>query len=440
MRFLPHTAPEIAEMLQVVGVEDLEGLFPTVPPDCRLTRPLALPGPLTEWELTGHLEQLAATMAPSRGDRVFLGAGSYDHHIPAAISHVLSRAEFVTAYTPYQPEVSQGTLQAIFEYQSLICRLLGMDVSNASVWDGASALAEASLMAVRVTRRGRVAVSRAAHPLYRAVLKTYLTAGAYELVEIPFGPDGRTDLSTLEGQGDLAALAVQSPNFFGSVEDLGRVSEVARSAGALAVVGFTEALAYGLLKSPGACGADIACGEGQSLGVSQSFGGPYLGILTAREEYTRNMPGRLIGRTVDRLGREGYVITLATREQHIRREKATSNICSNQSLCSVTAAMYLASLGRRGIRQLARLNHDKAEYLKDRLRGVGVKVRFGSPTFNEFVAELPRGAYERLLAAKMVAGLPLSPYYPDLENCYLLCVTETKSRDDLDALVEGLQP
>ncbi|GAB4271578.1 MAG: aminomethyl-transferring glycine dehydrogenase subunit GcvPA [Deferrisomatales bacterium] len=438
MRYLPHTPEEIDAMLEAVGAESLDGLYATVPADCRVGGPLDLPAPLTEWELTEHVEALARSMATRPEHKVFVGAGSYDHHIPAAVGSVLSRSEFVTAYTPYQPEISQGTLQAIFEYQTLVCRLLGMDVANASVWDGASSLAEAALMAVRITRKKKIAVSAAVHPAYRRVLATYLGPPGIDTVVLPYGEDGRTDLSALSDAGDVAAVLVQSPNFFGCVEDLEGAARVAHEAGALFVTSFTEALAYGLLRNPGSLGADLVAGEGQSLGIPQSFGGPYLGVLAARSRFVRNLPGRLIGKTVDKQGRPGFVITLATREQHIRREKATSNICSNQSLCAVTAAMYLASLGKRGMRELARLNYDKAEYLKGRLAAAGCRIRFDSPTFNEFVVELPPGAYQKLLSRRVVAGLPLEGDYPELANCYLLCVTETKTRQDLDDLVGGV--
>ncbi|MBI5015379.1 MAG: aminomethyl-transferring glycine dehydrogenase subunit GcvPA [Deltaproteobacteria bacterium] len=443
MRYLPHTQGDIAKMLAVVGVDRLDALFSVVPPECRMDRPLRLPEPLTEWELCREVEALAAANAAGPDATVFLGAGSYEHFIPATIPYLLSRSEFLTAYTPYQPELSQGTLQALFEYQTLIARLTGMDVANASLYDGATALVEAVLMAVRVTRRERVAVSRAVHPAYRRVLRTYLEPAGCELVELPYAADGRTDLAALDGMDRLAAVAVQSPNFFGCVEDLVAAGGRARDRGAFFVATFTEALAYGLLKNPGNAGADIVCGEGQSLGIPQSFGGPCLGVFAARTQHVRSMPGRLIGKTVDRRGRTGYVLTLATREQHIRREKATSNICSNQSLCALAAAMYLATLGRTGMRQLAKLNYDKAEYLKAELRRTGHAIRFEAPTFNEFVVELrgdAEAAIHRLLDRRIVPGLSFGEDYPELANCRLLCVTETKTRRDLDSLVRGLQP
>lgn len=440
MRYLPHTDEDIAAMLEKVGVGSLEALFDSIPEACRRQAPLNLPEPMSEWDLNEHMDSLAADMAVSPQYKVFLGAGSYDHFIPEAIKHLLLRSEIYTAYTPYQPEISQGTLQTIFEYQTLISRLLGMEVANASMYDGASALAEALLMAIRITGRKSVAVSRAVHPLYRRVVKTYLAPTGYEIVEIPYGADGKTDLSNLGDLSVLAAVAVQSPNFFGCVEDLQQVADVVHTdKKTLMVTCFTEPLAYGVLKNPGSCGADIACGEGQSLGIPRSFGGPGLGVFTSRLKYVRNMPGRLIGQGVDKDGKRGFVLTLATREQHIRRERATSNICSNQGLCATTASMYMAMLGGTGFRELAALNHDKAAYLKAELQKAGLTIVFDSPVFNEFVVRFPSGfetTYQRLLEKKIVAGLPLAPYYPELADHCLLCVTETSRRADMDALVK----
>jgi glycine dehydrogenase subunit 1 len=441
MRYLPHTDDDISAMLKVVGVGSLEELFSTVPEDCRKKEPLKLPDPLTEWELNQHMAFLAAAMATMPEYRVFVGAGSYEHFVPSSVVSLISRSEFVTSYTPYQPEVSQGTLQGIFEYQTLICRLLGMEVANASMYDGASALAEALLMAARITKRKKVAISPLIHPHYREVVKTYLWPTGYEVVELPYLENGRTDLSALDGVTELAAVAVQSPNFFGCVEDLTALREKTSEREAMSIISFTEVLAYGLLKNPGSYETDIVCGEGQSLGIPQSFGGPSLGIFAGRMKYVRNMPGRLVGKTVDQAGRQGFVLTLATREQHIRRERATSNICTNQGLCAMGAAIYMASLGKQGLRELAKLNYDKAEYLKRRLEESGLKVRFESPTFNEFVVEVPgdfEGTYGKLLEQKIVPGLPLAPYYPELRNCYLMCVTETKTKEDIDTLVKGI--
>jgi glycine dehydrogenase subunit 1 len=370
---------------------------------------------------------------------LFLGAGSYDHHIPAAIPYLLSRSEFATSYTPYQPEMSQGTLQAIYEYQTLTARLLGMEVANASLYDGASALAEGLLMAIRITRRNCVAVSKSIHPLFRQVVKTYFKPTGYELSEIPFDATGRTDIAALERMEDLAAIAVQTPNFFGCIEDLKIFAERAREKEVLLVAAFTEPLAFGLFKNPGSQGADIVCGEGQSLGLPRSFGGPALGMLASRMKYVRSMPGRLVGKTTDQNGKGGFVLTLSTREQHIRREKATSNICTNNSLCALNAAMFMATLGGTGIRKLARLNYDTSEYLKKGLRRAGFQTPFASPTFNEFVVKAPEGfssTYERLLSQKIVAGLALEPFYPELRNHFLMCATETRTRQEIDRLIK----
>ena len=438
MRYLPHTPDEIATMLAAIGKQSLDGLFDVVPAECRMTRPWNLPAPRGEWELDEHLHDLAETMRVGRRHKVLIGAGSYHHHIPETVRSLAGRSEFLTAYTPYQPEMSQGTLQGIFEYQTLTARLLGMDVVNASMYDGASALAEALLMGVRVAKkRTRVAVSRAIHPHYRAVVRAYFNPTAYEVVELPSTADGRTDLTALAGMDDLAAVALQSPNFFGVVEDLEAAAAAIHGAGALFVTAFSEPLAYGLLKNPGACGADIACGEGQSFGISRSFGGPGLGMFGCKEAFTRSMPGRLVGETRDLEGRRGYVLTLATREQHIRREKATSNICSNQGICAMTAGMYMASLGGTGIRQLARLNYDKTMYLRQALVAAGANLPFAAPVFNEFVVGFAsdfRPAWERLLARGVVAGLELGGLYPELAGQYLFCVTETISKQDMDAI------
>jgi glycine dehydrogenase subunit 1 len=442
MRYLPHTDEDIASMLDAVGLADLDGLFASVPADCRMSGELRLPPAMTEWELDGLMDRLAGTMAISPEYSIFLGAGSYDHHIPAVVSSLAARSEFVTSYTPYQPELLQGTLQGLYEYQTLAARLLGMEVVTASHYDGAAALAEALLMAVRITKRKKVALSRAIHPHYREVVRTYFASTGYELLEIPFLATGLTDLAGLGDAGDLAAVVVQSPNFFGCIEDLREAGERAHTGGALLVATFTEALAYGLLKSPGSLGADIAAGEGQSLGIPRSFGGPALGILASRKQYMRSLPGRLVGQTKDREGKRGFVLTLATREQHIRREKATSNICSNNSLCALTAAVYLASLGGTGIRELAALNHDKAEYLKEALRDAGCVIPLSAPTFNEFVVTAPGGfdaRYRWLIEKKILAGLPLGPYYPELAGHNLLCVTETAGRKAMDALATEVQ-
>ena len=442
MIYLPHTREDIGSMLQVLGVDTLDDLFLTVPDDCRFNGDLNLPEPLSEWELNDHMSALSHAMAVSPEYNVFVGAGSYEHFIPASVSYLLGRSEFVTSYTPYQPEMSQGTLQAIYEYQTLAARLLGMEVATASHYDGATALAEALLMAVRITKRKKVAVSRLIHPLYRRVVQTYFEPTGYEVVELPYLDTGVTDATGLDEMDDLAAVAIQSPNFFGCIENLLALGQKIHDTEALFVVSFTEALAYGLLKNPGSQGADIVGGEGQSLGIPNSFGGPALGMLASSKKHMRRLPGRLVGKTKDLDGKTGFVLTLATREQHIRREKATSNICTNNSLCALAAAMYLASVGGSGIRKLAKLNHDKAEYLKKELKKSGFAITFDSPTFNEFVVEFPSGfdaTHKHLLEKKIVAGLCLAPYYPELANHYLLCVTEIRSKDDMDTLVREVK-
>ena len=442
MRYLPHTPQEIEAMLAVVGAGTVEDLFTHIPDECRRKAPLNLQAPLSEWELDRHMDGLAGTTAIQPGYMIFLGAGSYDHHIPEAVKQLLRRGEFYTSYTPYQPEVSQGTLQAIYEYQTLVTRLLGMEVANASMYDGASALAEALLMAVRITKRKRVALSGAIHPHYLQVVRTYLGPPGYQILILPYGSDGRTDLSALPANGELAAVAVQSPNFFGCIEDLEALERsVHADSKTLMVVGFSEPLAFGLYKSPGILGADIVCGEGQSLGLPRSFGGPGLGLFACRSQFMRHMPGRLVGRTVDSQGRRGFVLTLATREQHIRREKATSNICTNQGLCATAAAMYMATLGGTGFRRLARMNFDKAAYLMDELSKAGVDIPFNAPVFNEFVIRLKGESnklYSQLIDKKIIAGLALEKYYPELKDHYLLCVTETSTKADLDILVKEM--
>jgi glycine dehydrogenase subunit 1 len=444
MRYLPHTDEEIAAMLEVVGRKSLTELFCSVPDECRYEGTMALPEPLDEWALIDHISDLAQAMQINDKYKVLIGAGSYHHNIPVTISSLMGRSEFLTAYTPYQPEMAQGTLQGVFEYQTLTARLLGMDVANASIYDGASALAEALLMGLRIEKKKtKVAVSAAIHPHYRQVAKTYLQPTDYDLVELPVGKDGRTDLSTLAKIEGLAAVAIQSPNFFGVIEDLEALGQTIHDNGALFITCFTEPLAYGLVKNPGQCGADIVCGEGQSFGMPRSFGGAALGMFACRDKFIRNMPGRLVGETTDLDGKRGFVLTLSTREQHIRREKATSNICSNQGICTLIAAMYMSSLGGSGLRELARLNYDKAEYFKSQLQQSGARIVFDSPTFNEFVVEFTadfQPIYNRLLEKKVVAGLELGRFYPELAGKYLFCVTETVAKDVIDTVVREVKP
>lgn len=452
MRYLPHTPEDMRAMLEAIHPfqptqpeAGWERLLAAIPEDCRSDGELNLPPALTEWALQDHVTRLSRTMAAASGNmgdyQVYVGAGSYSHFIPAVVGALVSRAEFFTAYTPYQPELSQGTLQTIFEYQTLIARLLGLEVANASMYDGASALAEGLLMALRSARgkKHTVAISRLIHPLYRQVIQTYFAATAWRVVELPGTSEGLTDLSGLADLDGLAAVAVQSPNFMGCIEPLEEISRQAHQQEALCVAGFTEPLAFGLYRSPGQQGADIACGEGQSLGLPQSYGGPGLGLFASRNQYVRNMPGRLVGQTTDRQGRRGFVLTLATREQHIRRDRATSNICSNQALCATAATIYLACLGGHGLRRLARLNYDKAAYLRQRLADAGLQIPFSAPIFNEFVVRMPSSfgdLRQKLLDKKIIAGLPLDTWYPELPHHYLFCVTETHTRAHLDRLVQ----
>ena len=447
-RYFPHTAEDEAYMLETVGVKKVEDLFASVPSDSRHEGPLPLTA-MTEWDLTARAESLAASMPPSGS--AWIGAGSYQHYIPAIVPALASRSEFYTAYTPYQPEISQGTLQGIFEFQTLIARLLGMEVANASMYDGATALAEGALMACRLTKRKAVAVSQGVHPHYRQVLHTYCNAAEIQLVELPLteegftnleeavGKDGLVPLSSLVEEKGLAALIVQSPNFFGVIEPLSRYAEWIHAQKGLLVTGFTEAMAYGLLASPGSQGADIVCGEGQSLGLPQMFGGPCLGLMATRKAYMRSMPGRLVGQTVDAGGKRAFVLTLSTREQHIRREKAVSNICSNAGLCAMTCAIYLASMGSTGLARMAGLNHDKAEYLKAGLVAAGFRPMFSGPTFNEFAMVSPEGFAERRSALirekKVVFGLELAKDCAQSSG-YLFCVTETRSRAEMDAILK----
>ncbi len=443
MRYLPHTKEDIEKMFSTIGVSGFEELFPTIPDECSYEGTMDLPKPMTEWGLNDHMAKLTKMMSVTPDHRVLIGAGSYDHYIPVVISSLTSRSEFLTAYTPYQPEMAQGTLQGLFEYQTLTSRLLGVDVANASMYDGASALAEALLMGIRIAKKKKkVAVSTAIHPHYRQVVAAYFHPTDFEIVELPFQEDGRTDLSKLVEIEGLAAVALQSPNFFGVIEDLTNAGERIHDAGALFISCFSEPLAFGLLKSPGSCGAEIVCGEGQSFGINRSFGGPGLGMFGCKEKYMRNLPGRLVGETTDLEGKRGFVLTLATREQHIRREKATSNICSNQGICTMTAAMYMACLGGTGLRKLARLNYDKSEYFKRALRGVGAKIVFDAPTFNEFVVEFAgdfRPVQERLMQQKIVAGLNLGKQYPGFDSRYLFCITETTSRQVMDTVISEVK-
>jgi glycine dehydrogenase subunit 1 len=466
MPYVPHTPQERQAMLDAIGVASVEELFDRVPPELRLNRELNLPPAMGELELAAHAAGLAAGNTPAGRSACFLGGGSYDHFIPAVVDFVAARSEFYTSYTPYQAEASQGNLQALFEYQTLVTQLTGMDVSNASLYDGASAAAEAVLMALDLTRRwGRVVTAASVHPEYRQTLATYLANLGVELVTLPT-PQGAIEPGELAAavNDQTACVLVEHPNFFGCLEEVRALGELAHQAGALFVVA-VDPISLGLLARPGDYAADIVVAEGQSLGNPMSFGGPYLGIMACREPYVRRMPGRLVGQTVDRRGKRCWVLTLQTREQHIRREKATSNICTNQGLLALRAAVYLATMGPAGMRSVAELCLQKARYALDRLVAGTRRVPsaeqvketahgtrrvpatfepvFNRPTFKEFVVRLRDGRVkERLEAARrqgVFAGVPLGKWYPDLANCLLVAVTEKRTKAEIDRLAEVMR-
>lgn len=441
MRYLPHTEEDIRQMLAKTGHSSMETLFDIIPEQAKTESGMNLPDPMSEWDLDTHMEALASENIACKAYTCFIGAGSYDHYIPSIVPYLVSRSEFMTAYTPYQPEVSQGTLQGIYEFQTMVTELLGMDIATASHYDGGTALAECALISLRKSRKAnKFAVSSLAHPSHRQIVQTYLKPTGYEMVEIPSTPEGLTDIKALESMDDLAGIAIQSPNFLGHIENLVAFKNVADDRKILLTASFTEALAWGLLKNPGSFGADLVAGEGQSLGISKSFGGPGLGLLAGTSKMVRSLPGRLVGRATDYEGRDGYVLTLSTREQHIRREKASSNICSNNGLNAMTASIYLSTIGKIGIREIARQNHDKAVYLKAALISSGFEPVFNQPFFNEFVLKAPDGFREK--RAQLIrnnctfAGLDLAACYPDLENHYLFCATEKASKEQIDQLAK----
>ncbi len=442
MRFVPNTDADVRTMLARIGVPSLDALFAGVPARARLGRALDVPPGASEQEVLAELGALAARDASLASHRYFLGAGVYPHFVPSAIDALASRAEFTTSYTPYQPEISQGTLQVIFEWQTMVCGLAGLDVANASLYDGASATAEAALMAMRLTRRPKIVISAGLHPHYRDVLATYVGGPGGKIVPATRGRDGRTAGLASLVDDETACVIVQQPAFLGVLEDLAEAAAAARASGALLIVSVTEALSLALLRAPGDFGADVVCGEAQSFGVPMGFGGPHLGFLAARSAHVRQMPGRLVGETVDTQGRRGFVLTLSTREQHIRRERATSNICTNQGLMLLRAAIYLALLGPSGLRRLAELNFAKAEYAKAQAaRTPGLRLPLAAPTFNEFVVGVPdsgAAALARALDAGIVGGLDLAPYADDLGPAVLVCTTELVSRADIDRLLGAL--
>ncbi|MBI2357743.1 MAG: aminomethyl-transferring glycine dehydrogenase subunit GcvPA [Deltaproteobacteria bacterium] len=444
MRYTPHTDADKAGMLRALDLGGIEDLYEHVPASLRERAKISLPHGLSEISVLRKLAALAARNAAAGDWHFFLGGGIYHHAIPSAVDAVISRAEFATSYTPYQPEVSQGTLQAIYEFQTLICQLTAMEVASAGLYDGASATAEAVLMARRVQEgRRRVLVSRALHPHYRSVIATYFkNLPDVEIVEVPFDGSGATDAGRVAGELDEAAMCVVVgyPNFFGVVEDLDPIREACSRVGALLVTVTTEPLSLGLLRPPGAWGVDIAVGEGQSLGVPMSLGGPGFGFFGCAKRFVRSMPGRLVGETVDGDGRRGFVLTLSTREQHIRREKATSNICTNQNLCALAATVFMATLGRSGMRRLAQVNAERAHGARARLiREAGLRAAFSGLFFNEFVLRVPELSkrLSRFARENIVPGIPLGPCYPELEDGLLVCVTEMNDEEEIDTLVRG---
>ncbi len=444
MSYIALSAKDKEEMLARVGVSSVERLFDSVPDHIKIGKGLNLPGPQAEPDLLRYFEGLGHKNSLTRY-LSFLGAGAYEHFVPAVVDYLSSRGEFVSPYTPYQAEVSQGTLQIIFEFQTLICQLTGLDVANASLYEGATAAAEAVLMAHRLKDRPKALVAKALHPHYREVVRTYVRNLPVGIEELAYSSDGGLDLDDLKSKLDesVSCVVVQSPNFFGAAEDLRPVGDLAHSRGALLIVVVAEAVSLGLFEAPGALGADIVTGEAQSFGLPLSFGGPFLGFMACAKDFVRQMPGRIAGQTVDVEGRRGYVLTLATREQHIRREKATSNICTNQALCALRATIFLEALGRDGLGELAWQNVQKANYASERLTGLrGVRRKFSRPLFNEFVCKFPRdwGEIDRSLREKgIVGGLGLGRFYPELRDCALFCVTEVRRKQDIDRLVDAVE-
>ncbi len=440
MSYISLSNDDKKKMLAAIGVSSLEELFCCIPDEIRLKKNLALPVPLAEPELVSCFEELGRKNRES-GRTSFLGAGAYQHLIPYVVDYLSSRGEFISPYTPYQPEVSQGTLQVIFEYQTLICQLTEMEIANASLYDGGSAVAEAVLMAHRLSGKPNILVAETLHPQYKSVLKTYVKNLDINIIEVNRSEQGGVDLDDFSQKtnAETSAVVCQSPNFVGVVEDLDRISEQTHSQGALLIVAIAEAASLGILKAPGAAGADIVAGEGQSFGLPLSFGGPYLGFMACKKDFIRQFPGRIAGQTKDVDGQRGFVLTLSTREQHIRREKATSNICTNQAWCALRATIFLETLGREGIRELAYQNIQKAHYALEELSRIkGVKRKFSGAVFNEFVLEFEPGwsAVENHLRRNMVlGGLNLEPFFPELKDCALVCVTEVHGKDDIDTLV-----
>ncbi len=444
MSYISLSEKDRQEMLASIGVSSVDELFGCVPEHVRLKRMLDLPGPEPEPTLVRHFARLGEMNTFSKY-LSFLGGGAYEHFIPSAVDYLSSRGEFVSPYTPYQPEVSQGTLQAIFEFQTLICQLTGMDIANASLYEGATGAAEAVLMAHRLKNKPKVLVARTLHPAYRSVIQTYVRNLGVKTEEIPYDEKGGLDKGTLARMLDAetGAVILQSPNYLGICEDVRAIADLAHGRQALLAVVVAEALSLGILETPGKLGADIVTGEAQSFGIPLSFGGPYLGFMACLKEFVRQLPGRIAGQTTDVDGNRGFVLTLATREQHIRREKATSNICTNQALCALRATIFLECLGKDGLREMAWQNVQKAGYALSALTRIpGVRRKFAGPHFNEFVIELPRSwasVGKALKDVGILAGLGLEESYPELSNCVLVCVTDRHMKEDIDRLAKSLQ-
>jgi len=440
MNYIPHTKDDVREMLKAIGISGLDGLFKDIPPALR-PKSFDIPEGKSEFEVTRYLRRLSAKNATHLIN--FVGAGFYDHFIPAAVDAIASRPEFYTAYTPYQPECSQGWLQAIYEYQTIICELTDLDVANASLYDGGTALYEAAMMAIRLTKRNKIIMDSGVNLIYRTMLYTYTSNLSVEFVEIPVvhGQSSRGELfKHLDDK--TAAVILQNPNFFGAVDDHSDVVQAVHKFGALAIASVYP-VSLSMLKSPGEMGFDIATGEGQSLGLPLSFGGPYLGFMSAKKELVRQMPGRIVGATIDSDGKRGFVLTLQTREQHIRREKATSNICSNEALCALRAAVFVALLGKEGLKELAKHNYQKAEFSKEVLSNIpGVEVKRSSPTFNEFTVLLPRHADEivyRMIDKGFACGFPLGRFYKGMDNYLLVAVTEKRTKEEIRLFADSLE-
>ena len=435
MRYIPKTPDDVKQMLNTIGADSTEDLFKDIPKEALLKRKLNLPKAMAELEIKRHMELLSGKNTYKHLN--FLGAGAYRHFIPAVVNQLIFRSEFYTAYTPYQAEMSQGILQALYEYQSMICELTGMDAANSSVYEGASALAEACIMAVNIKKKKNILIAGNIHPEYKEVVKTYCHFHGITVSE--FGDDsGEASLKDLEMniQPDTAAIIVQNPNFFGIIENLEEISKTVHDANALLIVGVVEATSLGILKEPGKF-ADIVSGEGQAFGNAVNFGGPYFGFMATKMEFVRYLPGRIVGATVDTEGRRGFTLTLQAREQHIRREKASSNICTSQVLNALAASIYLASLGKKGLRQVAEQNLQKANYAAKKFKEAGFEIAFDKPFYNEFAVKFDdlKKVNEELLDKEIIGGFDLGRFYPEYQNYGLFCVTELHAKEDIDKLI-----